>query len=203
MLVLVFLDQFGQDGDVVMFLGFQGSFSLAFAERLDDREGGLVFLFRPDHSQREFTHQGKVFWLGAWYGFGPNWRCASCGHGLVNVLRIRGLSDCALSTLRYFLCAKIIFVVGQDTANENHTTLKEDFQDESVFIPTNIDHDVLADEVSSRIIGLEVGELFPIGLLGASVPAIQGHSGVRIIFPGLPEPSATDNTQVNNLRGSE
>ena len=116
---------------------------------------------------------------------------------------IRGLSDCQLSTLRYFLCAKIIFVVGQDTANENHTTLKEDFQDESVFIPTNIDHDVLADEVSSRIIGLEVGELFPIGLLGALVPAIQGHSGVRIIFPGLPEPSATDNTQVNNLRGSE
>ena len=59
-------------------------------------------------------------------------------------------------------------------ANENHTALKEDFQDESVFVPTNIDHDVLADAVSSRIIGLEVGELFPIGLLAGLCQLSRG-----------------------------
>jgi len=86
--------------------------------------------------------------------------------------------------------------------DEDHTTLKENLQDESVLIPTNIDHDVRIDEVSSRIIRFEVGELFPVRLLGAFVPAIKGRPGVWIMFPKLPESSAADDTHANDLRGS-
>ena len=98
-----------------------------------------------------------------------------------------------------FQVAEVVFFVGQDMSDENHTTLKENLQDESVLIPTNIDHNVLTDEVSGRIIGSEVGELFPVRLLGASVPAIKGRPGVWIIFPELPESSPADDTYANDL----
>src|SRR5579883_575651 len=60
--------------------------------------------------------------------------------------------------------ASVVFLARQHVPDENHLVLEIDLDDEPVFIPTDIDHNPIADAIGAWAIGLQLREVRPLRL---------------------------------------